>query len=134
MLAPGKSIRFRERSELLDFLLEVASVTSETLDLDELLANVSEIVKRVIPAELLAILLYSEKRRDLRIRFALGQREEVVRSWSIELGQGITGPAALTREPVLAGDVRSDPRYLNSVEAVRTELAVPMIARRKLVG
>jgi sigma-B regulation protein RsbU (phosphoserine phosphatase) len=134
MLATGKTVRFRERSELLDFLLEVASVTSQTLDLDELLANVSEIVKRVIPADLLAILLYNEKRRDLRIRYALGHRDDVVRSWSIELGQGITGTAALTREPVLAGDVRSDPRYLNSVEAVRTELAVPMIARRRLVG
>ena len=32
------------------------------------------------------------------------------------------------------GDVRSDPRYLNAVDAVRTELAVPMIARGKLVG
>jgi len=134
MLASGKAIRFRERSELLDFLLEVAAATSETLDLDELLANVSEIVKRVIPAELVAILLYSEKRRDLRIRYALGHREDVVRNWSIELGQGITGTAALTREPVLAGDVRGDPRYLNTVEAVRSELAVPMIARRRLVG
>jgi sigma-B regulation protein RsbU (phosphoserine phosphatase) len=134
MLATGKTIRFRERSELLDFLLEVAAVTSETLDLDDLLANVSEIVKRVIPCELLAILLYSEKRRELRIRYALGHREDVVRTWSIELGQGITGTAALTREPVMAGDVRSDPRYLNSVEAVRSELAVPMIARRRLVG
>jgi len=34
----------------------------------------------------------------------------------------------------MAGDVRGDPRYLNSVEAVRSELAVPMIARRRLVG
>jgi sigma-B regulation protein RsbU (phosphoserine phosphatase) len=134
MLATRKAVRFRERSELLDFLLEVAAVTSETLDLDELLANVSDIVKRVIPCELLAILLYNEKRRDLRIRYALGHRDEVVRTWSIELGQGITGTAALTREPVMAGDVRSDPRYLNSVEAVRSELAVPMIARRRLVG
>jgi sigma-B regulation protein RsbU (phosphoserine phosphatase) len=134
MQATRKAVRFRERSELLDFLLEVASVTSETLDLDELLANVSEIVKRVIPCELLAILLYSEKRRDLRIRYALGHREEVVRNWSIPLGQGITGTAALTREPILVGDVRNDPRYLNAVEAVRTELAVPMIARRRLVG
>ncbi|MGA2594942.1 MAG: GAF domain-containing SpoIIE family protein phosphatase, partial [Bryobacteraceae bacterium] len=123
-----------ERSELLDFLLEVSAVTSETLDLDELLANVSEIVKRVIHCELFAILLYSEKRRELRIRYALGHREDVVQNWSIGLGQGITGTAALTREPVLVGDVRSDPRYLNAVEAVRTELAVPMIARRKLVG
>src|ERR1039458_9138245 len=121
MLTTRKAVRFRERSELLDFLLEVSMVTSQTLDLDELLANVSEIVKRVIPRELL-------------VRDALGHREEVVQNWSIPLGQGITGTAALTREPVLVGDVRSDPRYLNAVEAVRTELAVPMIARRKLVG
>src|ERR1700678_1018770 len=110
----SKTVRFRERSELLDFLLEVSAVTSQTLDLDELLASVSEIVKRVIPAELLAILLYSEKRRDLRIRYALGHGEDVGRSGPIELGKGITGPAAPPREPVLAGDVRNDPRYLNS--------------------
>jgi sigma-B regulation protein RsbU (phosphoserine phosphatase) len=134
VIATSKAVRFRERSELLDFLLEVSAVTSQTLDLDELLANVSEIVKRVIHSELFAILLYSEKRRDLRIRYAVGHREDVVQNWSIALGQGITGTAALTREPVLVGDVRSDPRYLNAVEAVRTELAVPMIARRKLVG
>ena len=134
MLTSNKGVRFRERSELLDFLLEVSTVTSQTLDLDELLANVTEIVKRVIPGELLAILLYSEKRRELRIRYALGHREEVVQNWSIPLGQGITGAAALNREPILVGDVRSDPRYLNAVEAVRSELAVPMIARRKLVG
>ncbi len=35
---------------------------------------------------------------------------------------------------MLVGDVRNDPRYLNSVDAVRTELAVPMTARGKLVG
>jgi sigma-B regulation protein RsbU (phosphoserine phosphatase) len=134
MQAVRKAIRFRERSELLDFLLEVTAVTSQTLDLDELLANVSEIVKRVIPCELLAILLYSEKRRALRIRYALGHRAEVVENWSIGLGEGITGTAALAREPVLVGDVYRDPRYLNAVEAVRSELAVPMIARRKLVG
>ena len=68
MLTTRKAVRFRERSELLDFLLEVSTVTSQTLDLDELLANVSEIVKRVIPGELFAILLYSEKRRELRIQ------------------------------------------------------------------
>jgi len=131
---PRKAVRFRERSELLDFLLEVSALTSETLDLDELLKNVSEVVQRVIPSELLAILLYSEKRRELRIRYSIGHREEVVQNWSIPLGQGITGTAALMREPLLVGDVRSDPRYLNAVEAVRTELAVPMIARRRLVG
>src|SRR5207247_5953956 len=59
------SVRFRQRSELLDFLLEVTTATSNTLDLDELMSNVAEIVKKVIPYEIFAILLYSERRQDI---------------------------------------------------------------------
>ena len=126
--------RFRERSELLDFLLEVSAATQQTLDLDELLAKVAEIVTRVIHCELFAILLYSEKRRDLRMRYALGHREELVRNLALRLGEGITGAAAEAREPVMVGDVRADQRYLNAVDAVRSEIAVPMVVRQKLVG
>lgn len=127
-------VRFRERSELLDFLLEVSAATAQTLDLDQLLANVAEIIRKVLQYDLFAILLYQEKRRDLRIRYAVGHREEVVRNLAVALGEGVTGNAAARREPVLVGDVRNDPRYLNTVDAVRTELAVPMVARGKLVG
>ncbi len=128
------SVRFKERSELLDFLLEVSAAITQTLDLDQLLANVAEMVQKVLPYDLFAILLYSERRRDLRIRYAVGHRDDVVRNLSIAEGEGITGTAAARREPVLVSDVRNDPRYLNTVDAVRTELAVPMTARGKLVG
>src|SRR5262250_2479974 len=101
MATPRKStVRFRERSELLDFLLEVSAVTSETLDLDRLLSNVADIVNNLI----------------------------------LTLKDGITGAAATLRQPILVGDVRNDPRYLSSIDAVRTEMAVPMVARQKLVG
>jgi sigma-B regulation protein RsbU (phosphoserine phosphatase) len=128
------AVRFKERSDLLDFLLEVTATITLTLDLDQLLTNVAEIVQKVLPYDLFAILLYSERRQDLRIRYAVGHREEVVRNLSLAVGEGITGTAAARREPVLVGDVRSDPRYLNTVDAVRTELAVPLTARGKLVG
>src|SRR5882724_4950925 len=135
MAAPRKSaVRFRERSELLDFLLEVSAATSETLDLDKLLANVADIIKKVIDSDLFAILLYTEKYQELRIRFAVGHRPEIVDKLTLKLKDGITGAAATRREPILVGDVRNDPRYLSSIDAVRTELAVPMIARQKLVG
>jgi len=127
-------VRFRERSELLDYLLEVSTATSQTLDLDPLLANVAEIVQRVLPYDLFAILLYNDRRQDLRIRYGVGHRDEVVRGLSIKLGEGITGTAAAQREPVLVGDVRNEPRYIHTLDAVRTELAVPMLARGKLVG
>ncbi|MBV9743292.1 MAG: GAF domain-containing protein, partial [Acidobacteriia bacterium] len=128
------SVRFRERSELLDFLLEVSAATASTLDLDQLLNHVARIIHRVLPYDLFAILLYIEKTQELRIRYAVGHREEVVSNLSLTLGEGITGIAAAQREPILVADVRTDPRYLNSVDAVRTELAVPMTARGKLVG
>jgi len=133
-LPPRRAVRFRERSELLDFLLEVSDGASATLELDQLLGNMAEIVRKVLPYDLFAILLYNDRRRDLRIRYALGHREEIVNNLSIKLGEGITGVAAQRREAILSGDVRNDPRYLNAVDAVRTELAAPMTARGKLVG
>lgn len=134
MANPRAQARFKERAELLDFLLEVSDVTTETLDLDRLLASVAEIVKRVIPYELFAILLYSERRQGLTMRFSIGHRPELAKSLLIPLGEGITGRAALEREPILVGDVRTDERYISGLDAVRSELAAPMIARGRLVG
>ena len=130
----AEQVRFRERAELLDFLLEVSTVTAETLDLDRLLANVAEIIKDVVPHELFAILLYNERSRSLRMRYSIGHRDEVAKNLKIGLGEGITGAAAQTRQPVLVADVRKDPRYLNALDAVRAELTVPMMVRGKLVG
>ena len=128
------AVRFQERAELLDFLLDVADATSESLDLDRILANVASRVKEVIPYDLFGILLYNERQRGLSLRYSIGHREEVVRSLVIKLDEGVTGAAASSRQPVLVGDVRNDPRYLPALDAIRTELAVPMIARGKLVG
>jgi phosphoserine phosphatase RsbU/P len=134
MATTRKSAVFRERAELLDFLLEVSRVTSETLNLDKLLENVASIVKTVVPYDLFAILLYSERAQGLQIRYSIGHRDEVVRSLVVPLSEGVTGAAATSRMPVLVEDVRQDPRYLNALDAVRSELAVPMTARGKLVG
>lgn len=128
------AVRFRERSELLDFLLEVATLTSETLELDHLLANLATIVRRVIPYDFFAVLLFNEKRKDLRIRYAVGHREEVVRNLALALGEGVVGAAAEGRQAVLVSDVAADHRYLTTSDLVRSELSVPMIARQRLIG
>lgn len=127
-------VRFRERADLLDFLLEVSSVTGETLDLERLLQNVAEIIKDVIAYDLFAILLYNERTRSLRMRYSIGHRDEVAKNLVIKLGEGITGTAAANRQPLLVPDVRRDTRYLNALDAVRTELAAPILVRGKLVG
>ncbi len=54
--------------------------------------------------------------------------------WRIPVGQGITGTAAATREPVRVSDVRNDPRYINAIDAVRSELAVPLMFHGEVIG
>ena len=51
MATPARksTVRFQERAELLDFLLEMSAATSESLDLDRIMANVAESVKDVVP-------------------------------------------------------------------------------------
>ena len=135
MAGIGKAeVQFRERAELLDFLLEVSRVTAEILDLDAQLAAIANIVKEVIPYDLFAILLYNEREKGLSIRYAIGHREEIVKSLVVSLNEGIVGAAASGRQPVVVPDVHSDPRYLNALDAVRSELAVPMMARGRVVG
>jgi sigma-B regulation protein RsbU (phosphoserine phosphatase) len=135
MATPRKSTApFRTRAELLDFLLEVSSVTSETLDLDKLLESVASFVNQVVNYDVFAIFLYSDLAKGLRIRYSVGHRDDVVRSLVLPVGEGVVGSAASSRLPVLVEDVRRDPRYLNVSDAVRSELAVPMVARGKLVG
>src|SRR5581483_7118850 len=92
------------------------------------------IVKDVIPYELFAILLYTERTRTLRMRYAIGHRDEVAKNLHIRLEEGIVGASAATRQPIVVRDVRQDPRYLNALDAVRAELAAPMLIRGKLVG
>lgn len=128
------AFHFSQRSELLDFLLEVSSQISRTIELEPLLETIGGIISQVIPGTLVAILLYDEASGELKLRHGQGHREELLRSLSIPLGEGITGLAAKERKAVVSGDVRADPRYLPAVDAVRSEIAVPMEAGGKLVG
>ncbi len=123
-----------ELTELLTLLLEVSERINSTLDLDELMVRIAEMVRRVIEYDVFAILLLHEKEQELRVRFNLGHPEEVVKSLRIKVGEGIVGRAAQTRRSVLVNDVRKDPTYIQSLPSVRAELAVPLISKNRVVG
>ncbi len=126
--------RFRDRAELLDFLLDVTSATASAPDLDSVLASVSEHVRRVTPCDVFAILLYSERRKGLVVRYSFGLKLESFEDLVIPLDEGLTGVAASSKAPVMVGDVKSDPRSLQALDAVQSELAVPMLVGSRLVG
>jgi phosphoserine phosphatase RsbU/P len=122
------------QSKIDPLLLEVADVVNTTLDLDTTLSRVAELVRKVIDYEIFAILLLNEKTQDLRIRFQVGYSREVAERTRVKVGEGVSGVAAQRREPVLVGDVTKDQRYISAVPNVRSELALPLIVKNRLIG
>jgi phosphoserine phosphatase RsbU/P len=116
------------------FLVEVAEVVNTTLDLDTLLKRTAELVQRVIDYEIFSILLLNEKTQELRMRFAIGHTPETTERIRIKVGEGVTGLAAQKREAVLVNDTSQESRYIGVLKGVRSELAVPLIVKNRVIG
>jgi sigma-B regulation protein RsbU (phosphoserine phosphatase) len=52
----------------------------------------------------------------------------------VKVGQGVTGRAAQLREPVLVNDVSQEPGYITGLPHVRSELAIPLIIKNRVIG
>jgi sigma-B regulation protein RsbU (phosphoserine phosphatase) len=122
------------QSKVDPLLLEVADVVNTTLDLDTTLRRVAELVRKVIDYEIFGILLLNEKTQELYFRFQVGYAREIAERMRIKVGEGVTGIAAQRREAILVDDVSTDPRYISAVPNVRSELAVPLIIKNRLIG
>src|SRR5271155_3370317 len=122
------------QSKVDPLLLEVADVVNTTLDLDTTLRRVAELVRKVIDYEIFAILLLNEKTQELYFRFQVGYAPEVAERMRIKVGEGVTGIAAQRREAILVDDVSKDSRYISAAHNVRSELAVPLIIKNRLIG
>ena len=120
--------------ETLAVLTEISQEINASLNLDEVLASAAGQIKRLIDYEIFSVLLPDESSDKLYFRFAIGHRREVVEHWRIPLGDGIIGAAAATGQAIRVGDVLKDPRYMAAVDAVRSEMAVPLIVRGRVIG
>ncbi|MGA8272223.1 MAG: GAF domain-containing protein [Candidatus Sulfotelmatobacter sp.] len=115
-------------------LLEVADVLATSLDLDTTLRRVAEVVRKVIDYEIFAILLLNETTQELRFRFQVGYPPDFTERARVKVGEGVTGQAAQLRKAILVDDVTKDPSYIAAVPNVRSELAVPLIRKSRVIG
>src|SRR6202140_4895110 len=121
-------------AEVLATLTEIGEEVNASLDLDEVLARSAALIKRHIDYEIFGVLMFAGDGSYLKFRFAIGYPRELADNLRIPVGQGITGTAAATGHPVRVADTLTDPRYINAIENVRSELAVPLMLRNRCVG
>ena len=125
--------RQREYAAMLETLAEIGHEVSSILDVDGLLTRIAQLTKRIVDYRTFGILLLHPQRLTLEMKLAV-KYGEVANLPTVKLGEGIVGYAALHKEPVLAPDVRNDPRYIAAVADVRSELAIPLLLKDRCIG
>ena len=126
--------RVSRQAQTLTVLNEISREFTSILDLDDLLERIGILLKRVIDFQMFTILLWNERTEQFEHRFSSRYGERVTRQRTIPLGSGIIGSAAEQRQPVLAPDVRKDPRYVSENPETRSELSVPLIHKGEVIG
>jgi sigma-B regulation protein RsbU (phosphoserine phosphatase) len=124
-------------SELLQFLVESTGDLNSSLELATVFRKVAERVRSVVDCHLFCVMLWNQRSRLLEHSFSLCEGEPISQVGGFPLGTGISGRAAKLRRPVRVNDVLEDPdyvRYRNPEVAIRSELAVPLVVKDRLIG
>jgi diguanylate cyclase (GGDEF)-like protein len=114
-------------------LYDAGQAVLSTFDLDEVLQRILAIARDYFHLRNVAIVLLDKQSQELYVRSQIGwdEGQDKIR---MSPGQGITGAAALKKQPVYAPDIRQDPRYFCSAKSTRSELAIPLMVRDEVVG
>jgi two-component system, sensor histidine kinase PdtaS len=129
-----------ETARHLRLLTETIAAVNSTLDLEEVLSLVARGVADALGADACFVYLYDEQADELVLRATFGTRvEEMTGRPRMRPGEGITGAAAASREPVMiAAQAHLDERFKAFPNLREDEyesiLAVPILAREKLEG
>jgi sigma-B regulation protein RsbU (phosphoserine phosphatase) len=126
--------RVRAQADTLLLLNEVGRETSSILDVEELLRRAAEQTKRVIDYQILSIMLYDEDQKVFRHRVDVKHGQRVQGKLRVAASEGIVGAAATLKEPVIVPDVTADPRYVMANPETRSELAIPMMHKGRVIG
>ncbi len=121
-------------------LVEFGKIINSTLDFDELLTTVMEIIKQVINAESASLMLLDNEGDELTFRVALGKKgKQLKEQFSLKPGQGIAGWVAEHGTPLIVPDVRKDKRFFRGPDkalchTTRSILCAPLKAQGKTLG
>ncbi len=119
-------------------LLEAARTFNDTLDYEELIKRILQLVMTAVDAEAALVFRIDHDRTNMKIRF-LKTGNNGVKKFRWELGSGVVGWVTKYKEPVIVNDTENDPRIDNEIEVqsgvkIKSLISVPLIGKGKMLG
>lgn len=132
-----KALELRERE--IEILRKISETIACTLDLDQVLGQIIDLVVEVTAADSCLLYLFDDCRKELVLRASKDPHPRIIGRIKLRLGEGITGWVARERRPVaIARGAYGDPRFkfFHDLPEDRYEafLSVPVISKNQVIG
>jgi len=120
-------------------LVELSVTLNSTLDLDELLQQITATATELLDCEAASILLYDEKNPRLYFAAATGSDPAKLAEIPVPMEGSIAGTIFRTNQPLIQNNAEQDPRHYSNVSdhikfKIHTLLGVPMPIKDRTVG
>lgn len=136
--APGVDQPGLQRELELTLIYQTAQHITQLQSLSELLPRLVTEVSRTFNYNSMGVLLVDQESHELVVRETIGLEREKHLGFRLPITDrpegGIVGWVAYHGQPYLTGDVRKSPRYIKTVEEIRSELAVPLKIKAEVIG
>jgi len=122
--------RLAQTQVLREFMLAAAS----TLDFDQVLRRTLKALHTTVGAEFISFAMPDPEDKSLRLHPSCIGFSKEMDDPSAKLSASVCRRAYLTGEPVVVGDIKSDPFFHPMAQETRSELAVPVIVNGQVLG
>jgi K+-sensing histidine kinase KdpD len=135
----GKLRDLEGRQSQLLRLVELSMTLNSTLDLDELLQQITATATELLDCEASSILLYDEKNPRLYFAAATGSDPAKLAEIPVPIDNSLAGTIFRTNQPMILNDVERDPRHYSLVSdqinfQTKSLLGVPMLIKDRAMG
>lgn len=117
-----------------NMLYEVGISMSGSLDLDEVLHKILDLLRRVVQFDAGGVFLIDPEENRIKSQAIVGYDPVEDEKVQLKIGQGLIGHVATTGEPVIVSDVLKDTRYVDAHTGTRSEVVTPIKVDDRVIG
>lgn len=114
-------------------LYDASQAVLTTFDLDEALQHILELLRDSLNLLHASVLLCDEPAGELCLRAQVGSVAQPP-GFRLPAGHGIPGAAVESRRLICVHSIAADPRCVEMLPGAKSELAIPLLAQRRLLG
>ena len=126
------------RKELIT-MLKFGALVNSSLNIEDVLNSAMKWAEEFMSAEASTVYELDERKGELSVRIARGEKKEPIEKITLKVGEGIAGHVVETGRPMVIQDVNHEERFSDKFDKMtgfrtRSMICVPLLWRNRSIG